>query len=41
MDECLNFLCLYGFSCINIFGGYECRCIEGWKGLICVIGNRI
>lgn len=39
-DECLNFPCLHGSSCINTPGGYECRCIEGWKGPTCATGNR-
>ena len=31
--------CLNGATCLNVFGSYHCRCINGWEGKDCAINT--
>ena len=40
-DECVNFPCQHGATCVNTPGGFDCRCVEGWKGPTCAVGKDL
>ena len=35
MDECTAMPCSNGGSCTNSFGGFSCKCVEGFMGKTC------
>ena len=40
VDECVVANpCLNGATCLNVFGSYQCRCINGWEGKDCAINT--
>ena len=42
VNECdsVDTPCLYGGTCRNVYGGYECDCVEGYTGPRCGKGKR-
>lgn len=35
INECLNHPCLNGGQCVNLIGGYQCLCLDGFHGHDC------
>ena len=40
VDECASSPCLYGATCNNLYGSYECECVEGYMGPRCGTGKK-
>jgi len=38
-DECINDPCMNGGKCEDFLNGFSCRCVEGYSGAMCNIGN--
>ncbi|XP_022107899.1 cubilin-like isoform X2 [Acanthaster planci] len=34
-NDCQNNPCQHGGTCINLYQGYQCRCVAGWQGDTC------
>ena len=41
INECLDYPCQNGGSCVNMEGDYNCSCLPGWEGKNCSKGELI
>ncbi|XP_071787824.1 cubilin-like isoform X2 [Asterias amurensis] len=35
LNECQTNPCQHGGTCVNLYQGYQCRCVPGWTGTTC------
>lgn len=39
INECESLPCQYGSTCLDGMSAYECKCVDGYIGINCEIGN--
>ena len=37
MDDCGNFPCINGGTCVDLVDDYQCECVAGFEGLRCEV----